>query len=113
MRAHILGLHICLTIALCLPIILVLSGCQYLTTREVEERAEKDRQTANMMAGVYEAASAIEKGAPPGPPLTAIKVSSTTAIQILGYSYPPADAWLRSLEAKSKPMPIPTTGDAP
>lgn len=113
MRAHVLALHMFLTAMLGTIVLVVLPGCQYLTTREVEERAEKDRQTANMMAGVYEAASAIEKGAPPGPPLTAIKVSATTSIQVLGYSYPPADAWLKSLEAKSKPLPIPTTGAAP
>ncbi len=113
MRDHTLVLHVGLAAAIALMIALGLSGCQYLTTRQVEERAEKDRQTANLQAGIYEAASAIEKGAPIGPPLTAIKVSAATTVQTLGFSYPPADAWLKALEAKSKPMPIPTTGGIP
>lgn len=92
MRARTLGL-----------IVAVL--CLFMTGCEKRELVEQQRQaTADTAATMFEAATAIEQGADPKAPSTAIKLGAAAIIESQGRSYPPAEAFLREVRSK-QPVP--------
>jgi len=84
---HLLSLRlrflVCVSILACV-------GCA-----DRDQKADEVQQsTANVAAGIYEAAVAIEQGADPQLPLSAIKLGANAIIHAQGRQYPPADAWI-------------------
>jgi phage tail sheath gpL-like len=73
-------------LAVLLAMLVVFAGC-------ADARGDARRQeTAASGATIYEAALAIEQGADPAAPLSAIKRNALAIVKAQGYQYPPAPA---------------------
>lgn len=90
-------------IILILVAMILCSGCQIRTSDQVAKEDEIKQQIANIAAGIFEAASAIEAGAPPAGPLVAIRVSAGSIISAQGRQYPPAEAFLKQMTQRMQP----------
>ena len=67
-------------------IALLLAGCAD------ARQDERQQQTANAGATIYEAAVAIEQGVPAAQPLAAIKLNASSICAANGHPYPPPAA---------------------
>lgn len=69
---------------------LTIGSCQIRPTREAIADEQRRRETANSAATIYEAAAAIEQGAPPAAPAAMIKRNASAIATAQGLPYPPA-----------------------
>ena len=78
--------------------VILLSGCRIITREEEEAHEALKQKTADLAAGIFEAANAIESGIPPQFPLTAIKISASSIIQVSERNYPKAQAFMQQFK---------------
>ncbi len=76
----------------------LLGGCRFQTTREVDEQAKRDQMAADLHAAIFEAATAASKGVDLQRTTTGIRIAAATLLQVMGFHYAPAEAWLKTIQ---------------